>query len=184
VSNLYNWRALLLLIPLLAANAQELPPRIEAGVHLAAVDESELHEKPLGAGGRFTLRLNRLVSLDSEVNRYPAGGAFAIFPMTQVLVGARVGVVLGAVGIFGKIRPGFSAYDVTAYKPGIGTKPNLDIGGVLEFYSRRHVGARMDAGGTVFFYGSGPVRTPAGPDPIVLRTRTLLQASFGVFAWF
>jgi hypothetical protein len=165
-------------------NAQEPPPRIEAGVHLATVDESALHEKPLGAGGRFTLRLNRFVSLDSEVNRYPVGGTIAIFPMTQVLAGARVGLMLGSVGIFGKIRPGFSAYDATEYRPGIGTKPNLDIGGVLEFYSRRHVGARIDVGSTIFFYGDGPVRTPAGPDPIVLGTRGLLQAGFGVFAWF
>ena len=107
----------------------------------------------------------------------------SIFPLTQVLAGARVGVVLGSVGIFGKIRPGFSSYDVTAYEPGIGTKPNLDIGGVIEFY-RRHVGAKFDVGSTVVFYGHDPVRTAMSPDPIVLGTRGLLQASLGVFAWF
>lgn len=177
-------RAAFLLVTLLAAHAQELPPRVEAGVHLSTIDEAALHEKPLGAGGRFTLRLTRFVSLDSEVNRYPVGGTIAVFPLTQVLAGARVGVVLGSVGIFGKIRPGFSSYGVTAYKPGIGTKPNLDIGGVIEFYSRRHVGARFDVGSTVIFYGNGPVRTAMSPDPIVLGTRGLLQASLGVFVWF
>jgi hypothetical protein len=177
-------RTLLLLVPLIAMNAQEVPPRVEAGVHLSTADEGALHEKPLGAGARFTLRLNRFVSLDSEVNRYPVARTIAIFPMTQVLVGARVGIVLGPIGIFGKIRPGFSAYDATEYKPGIGTKANLDIGGVLELYSSRHVGARMDAGRTIFFYGNGPVRTPAGIDPIVLGTRGQLQAGIGLFAWF
>ncbi len=173
-----------MLFPLVAVHAQELPPRVEAGVHLGTVDQAALHEKPLGAGGRFTLRLNRFISLDSEVNRYPVGGTVAVFPLTQILAGARLGVVLGSVGIFGKIRPGFSSYDATAYKPGIGTKPNLDIGGVIEFYSRRHVGARFDVGSTVIFYGNGPVRTAMSPDPIVLGTRGLLQASAGVFVWF
>lgn len=177
-------RALLVLFALLPVYAQEPPPRVEAGVHLATVDEAALYEKPLGAGGRFALRVNRFVSLDSEVNRYPVGGTVTAFPMTQVLVGARVGVVPGPLGVFGKIRPGFSSYDATAYKPGIGTKANLDIGGVIEFYSRRHVGARFDVGSTVFFFGDGPVRTAASPDPIVLGNRGLLQASWGVFAWF
>ncbi len=177
-------RALLVLVALLPVCAQDTPPRVEAGVHLATVDQAALHEKPLGAGGRFTLRLNRFVSLDSEVNRYPAGGTVTTYPMTQVFAGARVGVMLGSIGIFGKIRPGFSRYDDTLYKPGIGTKPNLDIGGIIEFYSRRHVGARADFGSTVFFYGDGPVKTAGVRDPIVLGTRGLLQASFGVFAWF
>lgn len=177
-------RALLVLFALLPVWAQDTPPRVEMGAHLVTVDEARLHEKPLGAGGRFTLRLNRFVSLDSEVNRYPIGTDAMIFPMTQVLAGARVGVMLGSIGIFGKIRPGFSRYDDTLYKPGIGTKPNLDIGGVIEFYSRKHIGARLDLGSTVFFYGDGPVQTAMGPDPIVLGTRGQLQASFGVFAWF
>lgn len=171
-------------IALLAARAQEPPPRFEAGVHLSTVDQAVLHEKPLGAGGRFTVRLSRFVSLDAEVNRYPVGGAFSVFPLTQVLAGARVGVVLGPVGLFGKIRPGFSSYDATAYKPGVGMKPNLDLGGVIEFYSRRHLGVRFDAGSTVMFYGNGPVRTAMSPDPIVLGTRVSLQAGAGVFAWF
>jgi hypothetical protein len=173
----------LLLFPLLAAHAQEVP-RIEAGVHLSTIDEAPLHEKPLGAGGRFTLRLTRFIALDSEVNRYPIGTQAMIFPLTQVLAGARVGTMIGPVGIFGKIRPGFSAYDATQYQPGIGTKPNLDIGGVIEFYASKHIGARLDVGSTLIFYGNGPVRTAMSPDPIVLGTRGLLQASAGVFVWF
>lgn len=176
-------KAMVAFLIALAAYAQDMPPRVEAGVHLSTIEESDLHEKPLGGGGRFTLRLTRLISLDTEVNRYPIGGTVAVFPLTQVLAGARVGVVLGSMGIFGKIRPGFSRYDVTAYQPGIGTKPNLDIGGVIEFYSHRHVGARFDVGRTVVFYGNGPVRTAMSPDPITMGTRGLVQASMGVFAW-
>jgi hypothetical protein len=95
-----------------------------------------------------------------------------------------VGIVLGPVGLFGKIRPGFSNYDAIAYKPGVGTKPNLDPGGVIEFYSRRHLGVRLDAGSMIVFHGNGPVRAAASPDPIVLGTQMNLQASAGVFAWF
>jgi len=177
-------RSVVLLFAFIAAYAQEPPPRIEAGVHLSTIDQAALYEKPVGGGGRFTLRLTRLVSLDAEVNRYPIGGAQAGFPLTQVLAGARAGVILGPMGIFAKVRPGFSSYDATADRPGIGTKPNLDIGGVIAFYSQRHVGARFDFGSTVIFYGNSPVRTPLSPEPVTLGTRALLQASAGVFAWF
>jgi hypothetical protein len=162
--------------------AQDLPPRIEVGLHLAALDETGLGEKPLGGGGGISYRLSPYVAVDSEVNRYPIGGAAANFPVTQVLFGARAGIRFGKMGFFGKIRPGFGIYDNTLYQPSIGTKANLDAGVVLEFYSARHVGARIDFGDTIIFFGSNQIGSPVGPK--TLGTRNHFQGSFGVFIHF
>jgi hypothetical protein len=159
-----------------------MPPRVEVGLHLAALDESGLGEKPLGGGGGISYRLSRYVALDSEANRYPIGGGAANFPVTQVLVGARGGIRFGNIGVFGKVRPGFGIYDKTFYQRGIGTKANLDVGGVLEFYSAKHIGARIDFGDTIIFFGSSPIGSPIGPKS--LGTRNHFQGSFGVFVHF
>ena len=173
-----NW-LLLAAVPILA---QDLPPRIEIGLHLATIDESGLDEKPLGGGGGVTYRLTRFVAADTEVNRYPIGGGAANFPMTQFLLGARAGIRFGNIGLFGKIRPGFAHYDSTLYAPGIGTKVNLDVGGIIEFYSRSHIGARLDFGNTVIFFGNNPIGSPTGLR--TLGTRNQFQGSFGAFGHF
>jgi len=162
--------------------AQDIPPRIEVGLHLTAVNEAGLGEKPLGGGGGITYRLSRYLAVDAEANRFPIGGGAANFPVTQALFGARAGIRVGNIGLFGKVRPGFGAYDTTLYQPGIGTKANLDVGGVLEFYSVRHFGARLDFGDTIIFFGNNPIGSPVGMK--ILGTRNQLQGSFGVFLHF
>jgi hypothetical protein len=165
--------------------AQSPSPRIEAGVQLSIIDQPALHEKPLAGGGRFTVKLFRFVDAEAEINRYPIGGAISVFPATQALIGARVGYRLGPIGLFAKARPGFMRFDENAYAPRLGTRANLDIGGILELYSTRHVAVRMDFGDTVIFYGREPMLSPVGggivPQP---GTRHQLQASFGISAWF
>jgi len=126
--------------------------------------------------------LTRYVAADTEVNRYPIGGGVANFPVTQFLFGARAGIRFGNIGLFGKIRPGFARYDTALYQPGIGTKFNLDIGGVLEFYSSKHIGVRVDFGDTIIFFGTNPIGSPTG-----LRTlgaRNHFQGGFGGFVHF
>lgn len=162
--------------------AQDLPPRVEVRVHFAAINEEGLGEKPLGGGGGITYRLSRYFAVDGEANRYPIGGAAANFPFTQVLIGARAGIRLGNIGLFGKIRPGLGLYDNTLYQPGIGTKANLDLGGILEYYFAWHVGARIDFGDTMIFWGSNPIGSPTGTK--TLGTRNQLQGTFGVFVHF
>jgi hypothetical protein len=44
--------------------------------------------------------------------------------------------------------------------PRLGTRPVLDAGAVVEFYSRRHLSARVDLGDTVAWYGSDIVIPP------------------------
>ena len=101
------------------ARAEDMPPRIEVGLHLTAINEEGLGEKPLGGGGGITYRLSHYLAVDTEANRYPIGGGAANFPVTQALFGARAGIQLGKIGFFGKIRPGFGVYDTSVYQPGI-----------------------------------------------------------------
>ena len=77
-------------------------------------------------------------------------------------------------------------YDANAYVPNLGTRPALDLGGVLEFYSSRHFAGRMDFGDTTVWYGSDIVIPPiSGPGPnVVPGTRHQLQWSLGVSVWF
>ena len=159
-----------------------MPSRFEAGFHFALIDErAAVGEKPLGYGGGFTYRLTRFVALDSAVNRYPLDGQTS-FPVTQALVGIRAGIKIGGVGLYGKIRPGFLRYDETLFGSAIGTKPNLDVGGVLEFYSSRHIGVRFDMGRSIVFYGNNPIAAPLGPR--TPGTSNQLQCMFGIFAHF
>jgi hypothetical protein len=40
-------------------------------------------------------------------------------------------------------------FDANQYAPALRTRPALDIGGVVEFYSSRHLAVRFDFGDTV-----------------------------------
>lgn len=170
----------------LAAEALAQTPRVEVGVQLGTIDEKVLGEKPVVAGGRVTVHAVGPVDAEVEVNRFPVGGAAALFPATQALFGARIGRRVGGIGVYGKVRPGLTRFDVNAYVPSLGTRPTLDVGGVIEFYSRRHFAARLDFGDTVVFFGKSiTIPSIAQPGPgVVPGTRHHLQASAGISLWF
>jgi len=167
-----------------ATLAQTVSPRVEIGVQLSAIDQPALREKPLAGGGRITVAIRRFFDAEAEVNRYPIGGAGSNFPATQMLVGVRSGYRMGAIGFYGKVRPGLMRFDRNAYAPRLGTRANLDVGGVVEFYARRHVAVRLDFGDTVIFYGTEPMLRPEGGMGRQPGTRHQLQMSFGLSAWF
>lgn len=141
-----NLTRLLIPIAALASKLFAQTPRVEAGLHLGATDARVLGEKPLAAGGTFTVHLFRFVDAEAGVTRFPIGGTVALFPATQATFGARLGRRWGPLGLYGKVRPGFTRFDTNAYVPNLGTRPALDIGGILEFYSHRHFAARVDFG--------------------------------------
>src|SRR5262245_27363743 len=82
------------------------------------------------------------------------------FPPRKLYFDARVGQRFGPIGIYGKLRPGFMRFDANVRVRNLGVRPALDFGGVLEFYSRRHVAGRFDWGDTVVWYGSATVIPP------------------------
>lgn len=161
-------------LTLFAAESQNA--RFEAGFQVGALDERDaLSEKPAIAGGRVSVRALRFLDAEAEVNRFPVGGSSALFPGTQFLFGAKAGYRTGAFGIFGKVRPGFIRFDSDNLNaPALGTRPAVDVGIVLEFYSRRHLFARVDFGDTVVSYGSY-----SG-----FGTKNQFQGTFGAGVWF
>jgi hypothetical protein len=163
--------SLLLILPLVGADFDQ--PRVEAGVLLGGIKEPALGEYPVIAGGRITIRAWRLLDGEAEVSRYPIGGSASNYPATIALFGARAGRRFGNLGLYGKVRPGFISFDSNLNRPSLGTRPALNAGGILEFYSTRHLAARFDLGDTVVWYGR------QGPG-----TRHQLQWSVGVSAWF
>ena len=161
-------------------------PRAEIGFQLSGIRENVLGEYPVGGGGRVTVHVVHFVDAEAEVNRFPIGGGTALFPATQAIFGARVGQRFGPIGIYGKLRPGFMRFDANGRVQNLGVRPALDFGGVLEFYSRRHIAGRFDLGDTAVWYGSDTVIPPiSSPGPNVIPgTRHQFQWSFGFSIWF
>ena len=163
-------------------------PRVEAGVTIGGLKENVLHEYPVIAGSRASVRLLPYVAGEVEINRFPVGGGQSTYPATQVLFGARTGFqILGGIGLYAKIRPGIIAFDPNLYVPDLRRRAALDIGGVIEFYSRRHLAVRFDCGDTMVFYGNDvaiPNLAVPGTPLTVPGTRHQLQWGFGVSVWF
>lgn len=175
----------LLLALAFAAVAFSQTPHAEIGVEFGGIRETVLGEYPVAGGGRFTIHAFRFIDAEAEVNRIPIGGAVALFPATQFLAGARVGRRFGRLGIYGKVRPGVMRFDANLYAPNLHSRPALDAGGVLEFYSSRHLAFRMDFGNTVVWYGrdvSIPAISAPGPG-VVPGIRHQLQWSMGLSVW-
>jgi hypothetical protein len=161
-------------------------PRVELGVQVGGIRENALGEYPVSSGGRFTVHLFQYIDGEAEVNRFPIGGGIALFPATEATFGARIGRRFGLIGFYGKVRSGFIRFDSNSFAPTLRTRPALDFGGVLEFYSRRHIAGRFDFGDTAVWYGRDvliPQLSKPGSN-IAPGTRHQLQFSFGVSAWF
>jgi hypothetical protein len=170
----------------LLAGADIDQSRFEVGVLLGGVRARVLGEHPVGAGGRVTIHTFRFIEAEAEVSRYPVGGGVALFPVTQGLFGVRAGRRIGGIGVYSKLRPGFMRFDSNLYVPRLGTRAALDAGGIVEFYSRRHVAARVDFGDTVVWYGSDIVIPPISGigGNVVPRTRHQFQWNLGLSVWF
>lgn len=170
----------ILQLSIAAALAQT--PRVEIGVVVGGIDEKLFGEKPVLAGARITARAFRFVDAEAEVNRFPIGGGVALFPATQGLFGVRVGRRFGPLGLFGKVRPGITRFDSNAYVPNLSTKPTLDMGGVVEFYSQRHIAGRLDFGDTVVWYG-GDLTVPriSAPGPGLIAGTVINSNSVWAF---
>ena len=177
---------LVLASPLAAAASDAFPARFEIGVQIGGIQEHVLGEYPVTAGGRATVQVFRFLDAEAEVNRYPIGGAVSLFPATQALFGVRAGRRFGGIGLYGKVRPGFMRFDTNAYVPELHTRAALDVGGIIEFYSRRHVAARIDFGDTAVWYGTGIVIPPISGigGNVIPGTRHQFYWNLGVSVWF
>jgi hypothetical protein len=113
-------------------------------------------ESNSGIGITYGYRVFSNVSLDTELNFFPAGASNS-GPSLQGLFGTKVGHQGKAWGVFGKLRPGFIYY----HKAWPGGNANdydslsrfaLDAGGVVELYPNRRSTVRFDVGTTLVRY--------------------------------
>jgi hypothetical protein len=160
----------LLLLTLPRAGGQDF--RWEAGAHLVRIDLDSIGEGPGGAGGRISYLVSRFIAIEAEANRYfedPSRN----FGHTQILAGARYGLWLGPLGVFGKTRPGLVRLGggTAARNPGRENHFALDVGGVI-MLGRGRAGMRIDAGDTIIFWGSEPFVVGV-PTPITRHNRQL-----------
>lgn len=163
-----------------AAFAQTEPPRFEAGVQASVLRLSDFGSTSTGIGGRFTFNVARWAALEAEGNFFPQDDVRLPESVanlrvthyrrrTDAFFGAKLGVRGDRLGLFAKVRPGFTVLserngsnacegDVCALvlllRPEYRTEFALDLGGVLEFYPSRQFVARFELGDTVIRHRS------------------------------
>lgn len=171
---------LLLFIPSKYTFAQPENKRFEVGFHSVfmgkfdatdskagklGVEVEEFSQKVnLGTGMRFTFNVNKYLSLETEYNILPQENEYA-GKKRQWFYGIKTGIRKEKFGIFYKVRPGYmylgrnlcDEFDLFLgnYKC-LGTyrkNPALDIGGVLEIYTKKNGVFRIDVGNTMVNFG-------------------------------
>ena len=163
-----------LLLPASHALSQsQEPPKFEVAAEFTTLERGGFYGKRTepGFGGRFTLNLNRVVSLETAGYFFPKN-CFECDNngrVTEVLGGVKVGKRFENWGIFAKARPGVISFskgdtDILAVPPSPAfpftfqvNRLNTfaaDIGGVIEFYPSKRIVTRFDAGDTLIHFNS------------------------------
>lgn len=162
--------ALFLLLNEQRTLAQSETPKIEIGIHSAALRLGFFDSVSPGVGGRVTYNFAGNTAFEGEVNYFPEEGYSGGTRRIQALFGLKTGLRFDKAGIFGKIRPGLihtNQLQVQNYPcsfGGIGQAPPpppcvyaregrssfaLDLGAVAEFYPSRRTVVRFDIGDTI-----------------------------------
>jgi len=167
---------LLLMVPNIA-RAQDTHQRYELGGLLTYTSLREIGSTDSGVGtgagglgGRFVYRALPVLDLEGEIHYLPGNSATSGNHL-QGFFGVKVGKRWEKGGIFLKARPGFIHFRRDPFgvqKPGSSifsherassTEPDLDLGGVIEYYTSRGLILRFDLGDSVIRYARRTVRT-------------------------
>lgn len=161
------------------AEAQPDNARVELGVQVTSARSGEFDASDFGVGGRVAWRLANLIGVEAEIDWYPSD--FPDPPVfsrgrTEGLFGATVGMDLGRVTPFAKVRPGFVRFGeapepfpcILIFPPPIAcamasgrTVFALDVGGGVEVLATQKTFVRIDAGDRLLKY-PGPVFSNSG----------------------
>jgi hypothetical protein len=182
--------------------AADPPGRVELGLHVSWLRQSDLDTMPAGFGGRATFDLSRWVGIEAEVTAFPNDdytitNAIAFVPEYAItthrsrlngVFGARAGARSGRVGVFALARPGFTrvkAGDVECVGPGCAiillvrptyrTEFVFDYGGAVELYFPSGATIRVDATDTVIRH-----RSQAPPCASCTTHNFTMRAGIGV----
>lgn len=198
-----NWLILVLMVPDIAG-AQDTTPRYELGGLITYTflkeigsTDSGVGTQAGGLGGRFVYHAFPMLDLESEINFLPGNSATS-GNRVRGLFGVKAGKRLGKGGIFLKARSGFMHFRRDPFgvqKPGssifsteraTSTELNVDLGGVIEYYTSRGLILRFDLGDSVIRYARRTVRTSEFVPPYEAGGFTThnWQGSFGVSVRF
>ena len=192
------WLVLLLLRPDISA-AQDTG-RFEVGGLITYTFLKEIGTRDVGVGtetagfgGRLVYHALPLLDLETEINFLPGNSATSGNHL-QALFGVKAGKRWRKTGLFLKARPGlfhFTRDPFGVRKPGSSifsnerassTEPNIDLGGVVEYYTARGLILRFDLSDNVIHYGQRTVR-PSDVLPTFTAggfTTHNWQGSFGI----
>ena len=190
---------LLLMVPNIAG-AQDTQQRYELGGLITYTFLSEIGSTDSGVGtgagglgGRFVYRALPVLDLEGEIHYLPGNSATSGNHL-QGFFGVKVGKRWEKGGIFLKARPGFIHFRRDPFgvqKPGSSifsherassTEPDLDLGGVIEYYTSRGLILRFDLGDSVIRYARRTIRTSEFVPPYEAGGFTThnWQGSFGI----
>ena len=162
--------------------AQSSGPKFEVGGQVSAMRLSDFAATNAGLGGRFSYDALRWMTLESEFTFFPSDDVDVIGSIpeagttyrrrrAEAFFGPKIGVRNQRLGLFGKVRPGFTSLshkgvectgDVCALMlpaqmfavPEYRTEFALDLGGVVEFYPSPRTILRFDIGDTLIRHRS------------------------------
>jgi hypothetical protein len=197
--NRYIWTILVLMVPDIAG-AQDTEQRYELGGLVTYTFLREIGTRDVGVGtdsgglgGRLVYRAFRLLDLETEFNFLPGNSATSGNHL-QGFFGVKTGKRWKQGGIFLKARPGFIHFRRDPFgvpKPGssifsteraTSTEPDIDLGGVVEYYTARGLILRFDLGDSMIHYARRTVRTSQFLPPFEAGGFTThnWQGSFGI----
>jgi hypothetical protein len=154
---------------------QPAPSRLEIGAQASLLHFSDVDTTTAGIGGRVSFDLTPWLAIEGEGTFFPSDEfilpSAGIEPdlrvsyhrqRTEAFFGVKTGVRSDRIGVFAKVRPGFTYLsgsgvdcvgDVCALalfiRPEDGPEFALDLGGVFEFYPSLRTVARFELGDTM-----------------------------------
>jgi len=197
--NICIWIFLVLTVPGIAGG-QGMEQRYELGGLVTYTFLREIGTRDVGVGtesaglgGRLVYRAFSMLDLETEINFLPGNSATSGNHL-QGFFGVKAGPRWKRGGIFLKARPGFIHFSRDPFgvgKPGSGffsteraasTEPDIDLGGVIEYYTARGLILRFDLGDSVIHYARRTVRTSDFLPPFEAGGFTThnWQGSFGI----
>jgi hypothetical protein len=174
--------AVLLTLPAVAAG-QSSEARRETGLFFTFAKLERIGSTDHGAGtstaglgGRISWRLVPYVDIDGELSVHPRAGVSGY--RIQGLLGTKVGVWFGRLGLFAKARPGFLYFEKDPFGVGVrgptlphtawadSLEPALDFGASIQVATARDLVLRFDLGDTIVRYNARTVVTSGTLPPM------------------
>lgn len=157
-----------------AGMAAAEPPRLELGLHAASLAGGDAGTSSVGLGGRVTAHVTAWLSVDGDVSVFPSNRLELISTINgesvgliynrrrvDAFIGPTVGVRGDRIGVFARLRPGFTRLAdrgvdclqvcalILIMPPQYVREFALDAGATVEVYLTPRVLARIDIGDTM-----------------------------------